>query len=929
MSIPIFLLAFANDTARLLPKLGEEANCIIEALDKAKAAKLCDYILRPFATLDQILGDFSKHRNEIIFFHYAGHANSFQLLLEDSAGKVAAANARGLADFLSQQRGLELVFLNGCSTELQAASLIDANVSMVIATSQAIDDEVAMHFASRFYQSVADGASIETSFKEAEASIRAAKGDDFRHLYVDGARLEPKAIQRWPWKLYVKEGAEKEKEWSLPAAANNPLYNLPELPKEDLPPEPFLHLSWFRKEHAEIFFGRDYQIRQMYDRVTEPHSDPIVLLYGQSGVGKSSFLDAGVSPRLQAENTVLYLRRNQEAGSTGTIAAQLGVVLTDIKEMAEAISKAWHEKERQEAKPLIIILDQIEELFTRPNKIISDELPDFLLILEKVFGVKDSRPHGKLILSFRKEWISEIENALLGYKLPHSKVFLERLDRKGIIQAIRGVTTSTRLRDKYKLTIEPNLPEIIADDLLSDADAPIAPILQILLSKMWMEAKKNNNSQPVFEMALYRDLKRQGLLLGDFLDQQLGKLKELVREIVDSGLAIDFLTYYTTPLGTAEQHSPAEVAEEYKHLADQCDALLAKLTELYLLADSSKDQQDPAVSKDLRLTHDTLAPLVRSRFNKSIQPGQRARRILENRVPEWREDQEGTELQEHEIEIAELGKSGMRRWTDVEEKLMAVSRKARDERARQRKIQKLVRSPLFGGIGAGLGVGLVRALLPVENSGQGFVLYLFFAGVSGAALSAGIALAKLLQLKSTKESDQQIETPYSTLRKALLRITLGTSLFGITHFIFIWLMSQYKVSYFVVLMGFALGFGLSVSLSLPMSGGKLSKPLTWAFRMIIAAMTFVLVNEFFLTVSDYTPYNTVLHTLITVSSDTLRDFIDSVTQLPLWIKIIQRYADDYKIMAAIHGALTGIFMITGLTLGLRLNDNGKSRPKVR
>lgn len=68
---------------------------------------------------------------------------------------------RGLASFLGQQTGLELVFLNGCATQNQAQGLLDANVSTVIATSQAIDDRVAAEFASRFYRSLAGGASIQ------------------------------------------------------------------------------------------------------------------------------------------------------------------------------------------------------------------------------------------------------------------------------------------------------------------------------------------------------------------------------------------------------------------------------------------------------------------------------------------------------------------------------------------------------------------------------------------------------------------------------------------------------------------------------------------------------------------------------------------------------------------------------------------------
>ena len=55
----------------------------------------------------------------IAVLHYGGHANRYQLLLESAAGHAVAPDAGGLAAFLAQQRGLQLVVLNGCSTQPQ------------------------------------------------------------------------------------------------------------------------------------------------------------------------------------------------------------------------------------------------------------------------------------------------------------------------------------------------------------------------------------------------------------------------------------------------------------------------------------------------------------------------------------------------------------------------------------------------------------------------------------------------------------------------------------------------------------------------------------------------------------------------------------------------------------------------------------------
>ena len=90
---------------------------------------------------------------------------------------------------------------------------------------------------------------------------------------------------------------------------------LPPLPSDiDLPATPYRRLQWFRREDAAVFFGRDQEILDLYEALTEPWGAPIVLLYGESGVGKSSLLAAGVRPRLEATHTVKYARRSREQG---------------------------------------------------------------------------------------------------------------------------------------------------------------------------------------------------------------------------------------------------------------------------------------------------------------------------------------------------------------------------------------------------------------------------------------------------------------------------------------------------------------------------------------------------------------------------------------------------------------------------------------
>jgi len=128
---PVIFLAFANDRegkTGYLRNLPEEARQLYAVLDAAAQAGLCEVVMQQNVTVDSVLDTFqdARYRDRIAIFHYGGHAESYELLLETADGKRAAADAGGLAAFLSRQRGLQLVFLNGCSTQPQVQGLLDS-----------------------------------------------------------------------------------------------------------------------------------------------------------------------------------------------------------------------------------------------------------------------------------------------------------------------------------------------------------------------------------------------------------------------------------------------------------------------------------------------------------------------------------------------------------------------------------------------------------------------------------------------------------------------------------------------------------------------------------------------------------------------------------------------------------------------------------
>jgi WD40 repeat protein len=725
---PVIFLAFANDRvdyAACLRNLPKELRGIREELEKAKNKNLCEVVERSNVSIEDILDVFQDdtYKNRIAIFHYGGHASGYQLLLESLAGGRAPAYREGLAAFLARQEGLKFVFLNGCSTQQHALELTQAGIPAVVGTSQSINDEVAANLAIRFYKGIANGAALEKAWRDAEDYIKTQKGTaNFRALYWEG---KEEIEDRFPWDIFYKKGGEKVKGWNLPEAVNDPLFGMPEIPDSyGLPETPFLFLNRYERKHAKIFFGRSFYIRELYNRITDPKSPPIILLYGQSGVGKSSLLDAGLMPRIEESHTVLYVRRIQKKGLIGSLEESLQRASSNSDHLS--LGEKWRQIESQTNKPLVVILDQVEEVYTHPNKDLPNEFQDFLGTLKKTFEKPTLYPVGKLILGYRKEYHPEIDKACGVYELPRAWVFVQPLDRRDIIEVVTGLTQISELRQRYNLKLDEELPVIIADDLLADKKSPVAPFIQILLTKMWYLSKKNEFSPSrEFTVEQYQALQRQGIAMKDFFEQQMEKLKNWKQGVVDSGLALDILKYHTSELGTACSRGIEELRHTYGDMLDILEELIKKLKHFYLLTDVQQDKADTS------LAHDTLAPVVIKEYTDSDKPGQRAARILTAKRGDFKRDEQGIWLDEADLKIVEQGRNGMRALDEIEKKLLEISQ---ERKLQREKVKKRIRK---------IGIALIAFIIIVAI----FAIWQWKTAVGEKRIAKANYLASQAQLK--------------------------------------------------------------------------------------------------------------------------------------------------------------------------------------
>lgn len=416
-------------------------------------------------------------------------------------------------------------------------------------------------------------------------------------------------------------------------------------PDIKLPNEPFKYLQHYKREDARIFFGRGKAIGRLLEYFLSPLAERVLLIYGQSGVGKSSFLTAGFLPRLENNWKTYYLRLSKEISVLDQVEFQ------------------------KQNSPVIWVIDQAEVIFDSRINNLEQILSNILHFIEMVL---DRHIGDRILISFRKEFFAEFDAFLNSMGVGFKKFYLEPLTPPEVREVIEGINRSQDARLKYELKIDKNLVEEITYLVMSDSDSPIAPTLQVILSKLWDKSTQNGKWPPHLSLELFhKQFEKNGHILDDFIEERLGILYNKRKDWVAGGLAIDLLEYFVSPISTSEDRSKTDVVERYQHVND-IPTLIQELINNHLISESSSS--GIAV---FRLSHDALAPLIKNRFDSSVLIGQKARRLLKSRVynPELASENTSDDVfSKLDLEIINQGKPNTRKLNAKEEETIIISR---------------------------------------------------------------------------------------------------------------------------------------------------------------------------------------------------------------------------------------------------------------
>ncbi len=292
---------------------------------------------------------------------------------------------------------------------------------------------------------------------------------------------------------------------------------------------PYPGLSAFQESDADRFFGRSKDIVQMASRL---HDLPLMGVVGPSGVGKSSFVRAGVVPALKAsgeEWEVLITRPGRDPlGGLASLldpltSSSTGDLQTKLAEHAHLVEQLRVEpgymgtllraRARQKRSHIMLFVDQFEELYT----LVPDEAERAAYTACLAGMADDASTPLRVVVSMRSDFLDRAsENREFMEQLTRGLLFLPAPDRTGLREALTAPLEMVGFRFESEHIVENML------DALQTTPGAL-PLLQFAAAKLWDMRDRRGR---VLSTASYQSIGGIAGTLATHADQVLGSMTQ-------------------------------------------------------------------------------------------------------------------------------------------------------------------------------------------------------------------------------------------------------------------------------------------------------------------------------------------------------------------------------------------------------------------
>jgi tetratricopeptide (TPR) repeat protein len=357
---------------------------------------------------------------------------------------------------------------------------------------------------------------------------------------------------------------------------------------------PFKFLDAYDPQDKDIFFGRTEEVDELYKLIFQTD---LLLVYGQSGTGKTSLIQCGLASRFKpTDRFELLVRRkdNLNASLDREIRRQALTPIDDGATLADAVQSLYLDHLR----PVHLIFDQFEELFLLGSP---DEQRTFIAGVAALLAKEVAC---KVIIVMREEFIA----MLYEFEKTVPRLFKKRFRVEPMnLQNVRRVITGTTAAFGIVLEKGEATAQQIIENLSDRRVGVQLSYLQVYLDKLYRDAAKAREGQLgpetpiVFSERLVRETGALEDVLADFLEEQTAAIQQQLKAR-DPKVRTDavqlVLEEFTTLEGTKQPMTRAGLAGRLQGLESMLDPCLAAL---------AKSRVVRQVEDVYELAHDALA----------------------------------------------------------------------------------------------------------------------------------------------------------------------------------------------------------------------------------------------------------------------------------------------------------------------------------
>lgn len=347
--------------------------------------------------------------------------------------------------------------------------------------------------------------------------------------------------------------------------------------------QPYRFLQAYQEEDAGRFFGREKAIRDLGELTL---AERLVVCFGPSGAGKSSLLKAGVTPLLRRQGYLpLYCRPAGDPlhAARQTVLTQLAAQPGGVESLAKLLTRLAGEKK----KPIVLLFDQFEELFTLSGPQVAQKLA-----VELAACLHQPDLAVRIVLSLREDFLARLDELRPG--LP--QIFAHRY-RVRPLQIKEARAAIERPAELCGLRYEPLLTERLLADLAKNKESISPADLQIVCGTLY-EAVRQRQGE-TFRLSDYQALGGMEEILGGYLERVVAAEAEPVQVQA-------VLKTLVTAQGTKVALPLTEIGRLADLPLDTVQAILARLDQPHRLVRPLQREQ----TTWYELTHEIVGPRI-------------------------------------------------------------------------------------------------------------------------------------------------------------------------------------------------------------------------------------------------------------------------------------------------------------------------------